>query len=510
MKTGIIYARYSSDRQTEQSIEGQLRICNDYAERNGITVIGTYIDRAMTGTNDNRADFQRMMKDSDKRLWDYVIVYKLDRFSRNKYEMAIHRKRLKDNGIKIISAMENIPDSPEGILLESLLEGMNQYYSEELSQKTRRGLKETLLKGKLPGGRVAYGWDKTPDRKAVINEAEANIVREIFNMYLNGMTMQKIADTLNERGIINQDRPFLQSTIYTMLHNEKYVGIMRVRDEMFEGVYPPIITKEIFEKTQALLLENSTGKHVPDVTYLLRGMVLCGYCGKRYNSAGGADRYGYIRRYYTCPHKGCTGHRGFRKSDLEDIVLFAIRKVFRNEDEIEKIATATLKMYKDRAEANATITILEKELEKVNKSISGLLKAVEMGIITESTKERLEELEKQRRELRENIAIEKANVAIPITKEQIKANIHKAIQENPKRMIDMLIEKVVVYREYIEITFKYVPNGSPNKTIKWHRYSESPDLNDRGSFYAEISYNKVATEKYDKTLNTNLRLFIRL
>lgn len=123
MKTAVIYARYSSDRQTEQSIEGQLRDCYEYAQRNDIVVVDKYIDRAMTGTNDNREDFQRMLKDSDKKAWDYVLVYKLDRFSRNKYEMAIHRKHLKDNGIKILSAMENIPDTPEGILLESLLEG---------------------------------------------------------------------------------------------------------------------------------------------------------------------------------------------------------------------------------------------------------------------------------------------------------------------------------------------------------------------------------------------------
>ena len=124
MKTAVIYARYSSDRQTEQSIEGQVRVCNDYAERNDILIVNQYIDRATTGTNDNRDAFQQMMKDSDKKAWDYVLVYKLDRFSRNKFEMAMHRKHLKDNGIKILSAMENIPDSPEGILLESLLEGI--------------------------------------------------------------------------------------------------------------------------------------------------------------------------------------------------------------------------------------------------------------------------------------------------------------------------------------------------------------------------------------------------
>lgn len=131
MKTGTIYARYSSNNQTEQSIEGQIRVCREFAQRNGIVIVGTYIDRATTGTNDNREQFQKMLKDSDKKPFDYVLVYKLDRFSRNKYEMAIHRKHLKDNGIKILSAMENIPDTPEGILLESLLEGMNQYFRQE-------------------------------------------------------------------------------------------------------------------------------------------------------------------------------------------------------------------------------------------------------------------------------------------------------------------------------------------------------------------------------------------
>ena len=129
MKTAAVYARYSSDNQTEQSIEGQLRVCEEYAQRNDIVIVDTYIDRAMTGTNDNRPDFRRMIKDSVKKSWDFILVYKLDRFSRNKYETAIHKKTLKDNGVKVLSAMENIPDTPEGILLESLLEGMNQYYS---------------------------------------------------------------------------------------------------------------------------------------------------------------------------------------------------------------------------------------------------------------------------------------------------------------------------------------------------------------------------------------------
>lgn len=123
MKTAVIYARYSCDQQTEQSIDGQLRVCEEYAQRNNILILDTYIDRAMTGTNDNRPDFQRMLKDSAKKSFNFVLVYKLDRFSRNKYETAIHKKTLRDNGVKVLSAMENIPDTPEGIILESLLEG---------------------------------------------------------------------------------------------------------------------------------------------------------------------------------------------------------------------------------------------------------------------------------------------------------------------------------------------------------------------------------------------------
>ena len=158
MKTAVIYARYSSERQTEQSIEGQIRECTNYAKTHDILIVDTYIDRAMTGTNDNRSDFQRMLKDAAKSDWDIVLVYKLDRFSRNKYEMAVHKKTLKDNGIQLVSAKEHIPEGPEGIILESLLEGMAEYYSVELAQKVSRGQKETRIKGNYSGGGIPYGY----------------------------------------------------------------------------------------------------------------------------------------------------------------------------------------------------------------------------------------------------------------------------------------------------------------------------------------------------------------
>ena len=191
MKSAVIYARYSCDAQTEQSIEGQLRVCQEYAERNGILILDTYIDRAMSGTNDNRPDFQRMIRDSSKQLWDYVLVYKLYRFSRNKYESIDYKHKLSKNNVKVVSAMENIPESPEGVILESVLEGLNQYYSMELSQKVKRGMKETRKKGYWQGGRLRYGY-KLDGRKIVIDEEQAEIVRFIFTAYAKGVILRDI------------------------------------------------------------------------------------------------------------------------------------------------------------------------------------------------------------------------------------------------------------------------------------------------------------------------------
>ena len=185
MKKAVIYARYSCDRQSEQSIEGQLHVCTDYAKSHDILIVDTYIDRAMSGTDDMRPAFQKMLMDSAKKQWEIVLVYKLDRFSRNKYEATIHKHTLKENGVKLVSAMENIPDTPEGIILESLLEGMNQYYSAELRQKVIRGLKENWRKGLATGGRTVFGYD-IKDKRYVINEYEAAIVREAFERYAKG------------------------------------------------------------------------------------------------------------------------------------------------------------------------------------------------------------------------------------------------------------------------------------------------------------------------------------
>ena len=501
MKRAAIYARYSSSSQTEQSIEGQLRVCKEYAERNGIVIVRTYIDRAMTGTNDNRDDFQQMLKDSAQKQWEYLLVYKLDRFSRNKYEMAIHRKHLKDNGVKILSAMENIPDSPEGILLESLLEGMNQYYAEELSQKVKRGLRESRIKGNAICNRVPYGWDKV-NKKYFVNEQESAIVKEIFRAYLSGKTMKQIADELCARGIRNKDREFKENVIYTMLHNEKYTGIYRIHDQVYDNIFPAIIDHEIFEQTQKRLALTATGKHVPDVTYMLRGKIYCGRCNKRYVAWTGTDRYGNTRRYYRCDNGKAHPCKSIRKEIIENVMAQALEKVAGTKEMIDRLAADVIRHRNKIAEQNTELRLMEKEQLQVIKSIAGIMKAIEMGVVTETTKERLEELEGRKRELNENIAIAKANRPDAVTKEMITEYIRNAFRQPQQLLFDLLIEKITIFEDKIVLTLKtfgsVCPNGDRTKHIM--KYSENPDGNDRGSFYMSIICREPFNHKYKPTV----------
>ena len=463
-KTAVIYARYSSDRQTEQSIEGQLRDCREYAQRNDIAIVGTYIDRAMTGTNDNREQFQKMLKDSDKKSFDYVLVYKLDRFSRNKYEMAIHRKHLKDNGVKILSAKENIPETPEGVLLESLLEGMNQYYSEELSQKTKRGLRETRIKGNYMGGPINYGYkivhETTGEQtaaKVAVNEAEAPILLHIFEAYAAGNRIPDIVRELNDKGIKNRGNPFTVNSIYFMLQQEKYTGVYNFNGETFTHIYPAIIPKELFQIVRKRIDKNKTGKHVIGVDYILMGKCFCGYCGKQLRSAAGTTTDGTILRYYRCPYskKDVNCHnKSVRKEVLEEIVTNVLAEELTKPDNLKFLTDKVFELYCENQDGS-DLHHYEKELADTNKAIKNILAAIEEGIFTPSTKQRLAELEEKKERIEQTITIESAREKNMLTKEDIERYITDAIKLSAKQMVELLVERIDVFADKICIKLKY-------------------------------------------------------
>ena len=467
MKKAVIYARYSSDTQTEQSIEGQLRVCQNYAKNNDLLVVDTYVDRAMTGTNDMRPDFQRMIKASSKRQWEYVIVYKLDRFSRDKYEMTIHKHTLKENGVKLVSAMENIPDSPEGIILESLLEGMNQYYSAELSQKVLRGLRESYLKGNYTGGPVLFGYDVV-DKKNVINPVEGAIVKEIFGLYAQDYTAAYIADEMRKRGIRTKKGKYLtEKAIYKMLQNTKYNGKIKHGDTVYDNIYPKIVDDVLWQSVQHIRDGN---KHAPGrkkeiFDFILSGKLVCGDCKRLMVGVSGTSKTGAKHYYYTClthsrDKKPCTLKTACKK-ELEDIVINTTWQLLSDNDSLTTLAEVLCKRINEKSRNNANIKSLETKRTAALKASRNLIAAIEQGIITEQTKERLKELETQISQLDFDIEQEKQRTFAEITPEKVIRFLNKAICGSVqdisvrKALVKYLIRDIVLYNDKIIINYYF-------------------------------------------------------
>ena len=478
MKTAVIYARYSSDNQTEQSIEGQLRVCQDYAQRNDIVIIKTYIDRAMTGTNDNRPDFQQMIKDSDKKEFEHVIVYKLDRFSRNKYETAKYKKILKDNGVKLLSAMENIPDTPEGIILESLLEGMAEYYSAELAQKVKRGMKETRLKGNFTGGNIIYGY-KVENHKVIIDEEKAEVVRFIYEQYSLGTYVKDIIAELNSKRIFNKGKPFARNTIYNILKNEKYSGIYRFKDEIFENMNPAIVPNEIYTKVRNKIDLNKYGKRSTELVYLLRHKLKCGYCGMPISAECGTAKDGSKRHYYKClgrkRNNGCT-KSSVRKETFENFVLDNVLKVLTNSKYVDIIIDTLFKIQETQANTNSVINSLVKEYKQAENSLNNIMKAVEQGIVNNTTNKRMKELENQLENIDRQILIEKSKNDFKVSKQALKEFFIEALKLEPKLLIDYVIKEIRVYEDKLEIIFNSPIKRSPDTNQGFFLFSFNSKL----------------------------------
>ena len=500
MKTAVIYARYSSDSQTEQSIEGQMRICEEYAKKNNIVILDKYIDRAMTGTNDNRPDFQRMIKDSARREWNYVLVYKLDRFSRNKYETAIHKKTLRDNGVKVLSAMENIPDTPEGIILESLLEGMNQYFSAELSQKVKRGMRETRIKGLYQGGGLPYGY-KAVGRKVVVDETKADTVRFIFRQYANGYYVREIADELTARNILYRGKPFVLNTVYNILKNQKYSGVYMHEDEVVDNIYPRIVAPELYETVRKKIEANRYGKRSLEADYLLRRKVRCGYCGGNIIAETGTGKDGTVRRYYKCAgkkrNKGSCNKAQIRKALLEDLVVNAIILELNKPEIMDAIVAELMRLQNEEEPINVELAMLMSEKAGVDKSIENIITAIENGIVANSAVKRLQDLEKRQDELEKQILLEKRKRKREVSESDIRAFYNDALKAEPRTLVNLLVEEIVLYDDKIEIYYKNPANIGPDDKRGFFVCSEK--------FGASSSTASNATRKCDVTVSMYLR-----
>ena len=470
---GVIYARYSSDSQREESIEGQLRECYAFAEREGISIFDTYIDRALSAKTDNRPQFQKMIKDSAKQKFNVVIVWKLDRFARNRFDSAHYKSVLKKNKVKVISATENISEGSEGILLESVLEGMAEYYSAELAEKVGRGMTENALKCKFNGGTVPIGYTINKDQLFEVDPVKAPYVVQAFEAYANGKTIKEIVDMLNVKGLTTSLGSKITINIVTdMLKNRRYIGEYKFRDIIQKDGIPRIVPQALFDKVQIEREKNkrATARHKAEDDYLLTTKLFCGKCGRYMTGESGTGRSGTVHRYYKCngaKYKHTCDKKTVKKDWIENLVIKYTREMMMSDNVLEDIAGIVFRNFQKE---NPVIQLLKQRLSETETALNNLLKAIEEGIITSTTKQRMLELEHTRDEI--NLKLIKEEMKKPtITKEGLKLWL-KQIQtmsletkEHKQRLIDCFVNAVYLYDDKLVITFNY-KEASKTVTLK--------------------------------------------
>ena len=455
----VIYARYSSNSQTEQSIEGQLQTCYEYARANGHIVVGEYIDRAKSGTADSRVEFQRMITDSDKKFFEAVLVYQLDRFARNRYDSAINKAKLKKNGIRVISARENISDDASGILVEGVLESMAEYYSAELSQKIRRGMNINAEKCLSNGSNPGLGYYVDSERKFHINTEIAPIVCGIFEMYANGKTVTEIIRYLNDKKVkTSLGKEFNKNSLHRILRNKRYIGYYIYKDTETPGGMPRIIEDELFERVQYILDRNkkaparSRGKE----EYLLTTKLFCGYCREMMTGYGGTGKAGKTYHYYACNNmkkKKCK-KKIVNKQYMEDKIVFECRKLL-TEENIENIANAVATACQADYDSSA-VKRFKVALKEIENAIENLWNVLEKGQSVDIITERIEKRKLEKEEIQTQLAIESGKQLV-FTAPQIrtflndlkKGNVNN--ENNRRGIINIFLKAIYLWDDHLTL-----------------------------------------------------------
>ena len=456
-----------------------MRVCREYCNRHNIAVTSTYIDRAKSASHGvaKRTEFLQMIADSAKHQFDAVIVYKLDRFARNRYDSANYKAKLKKNGVKLISATENLTDTPESIILESVLEGMAEFYSAELSQKIKRGFTESAHKHKVIGGVVPLGY-KFIDKQYIVDESTVAIVQEAFRRYADGETIADITKSFNQKGYRTaKGAEFTHNSFHRMFTNKRYLGYYIYKDYEAEGVLPQIIDQNTWDRVQMRVEQN---RRMPahskaDDLYILTGKLYCGHCGKTMIGESGTGKGGNVYRYYKClgrKKKNSCDKKPVPKEWIENVVVDLAKEMLTDEM-IEQMAEMAVAENDRILAENAEVRTLTERLADIEKRISNISKAVEAaGVFPETLVNRIAELEKEKTLTKKALA-EAEKMQIHLTVPQVvfwlsKFKDNDYEDENFRRqLVDMLINTVVIWDdpEGQKITVAYNLTNKKSKTI---------------------------------------------
>lgn len=495
IKRAVAYARFSSNNQREESIDAQLRAIREYCEERGIKLVEVYTDEAQTAKNDNRDNFQIMMKKILKGHYDIdaVIVHKFNRFARNKYDSAFYKKRLREIGVKVVSATQPIDDSPEGRILESMIEAMDEYYSENLALEVQKGMRENALAGKSTGGGRILGLSVDENGFYYPNE-QASIVKRIFTEFVSGVPKTKICERLNSEGYRNQyGRKFNVRTLDGILQNEKYVGtyvynITHSETIRLEGaIQNPIIDESLWIKAQEKKRENNKPRYRAKARfYFMSGKIRCGICGSTYCGSGSkkSGRGGKINAYYSCTGKikqknNCT-NGSLNKEYYENLVSDKLIKTILTENFIKKISIDVFEqLEKEKKEPQVSTEKLKRQLADIKNRQSKLMDLyIDAMIDKEMLDEKSQSLKEEKRLIERQIAkneimAESRSIQIEEVEKHIKDLIRSLYSsENTKNEIAQIlfhtfVEEVIVNADCLEIKIKadFSAFGGDNSTV---------------------------------------------
>ena len=434
-----------------------------------------------------------MIEDSKKKAFKYVLVYQLDRFARNRYDSATYKAKLKKNGVRVLSAKENITEDASGILVEGVLESMAEYYSVELSHKIKRGIAISASKCKFFGGSVPLGYKVSEDKSFIVNEDTAPIVRKLFEMFVAGYNYADLIHYMNERGIPTATGgKWNKSSFHRIFSNRRYLGKYIFHDEEIDGGMPQLIDDELFAEAQKVLAKYaaapSRGK--AKVEYLLSEKLLCGKCAHKMTGISSTSKSGKIHHYYKCVgvSKSVCDKRTIRKQFIEDEIVYAIvgngteqnPQGVLTDEFIDMVAAETYMLI--QAERNdSEIKRLESLIADNQKAINNLMQALMLGKIADTILAQIERLESENKELNDTIESEKA-LQINYTY----ADIRKWLQhfrtldysktKNRKDLIDTFIYRVLLYDDKMKVIFN-LKGGQKNELLLNLIFPDYPDGN---------------------------------
>lgn len=462
---GVIYARFSSDHQREESIEGQIRICKEYAAKHNILIINEYVDRAISGKTDKRPSFQKMIADSDSKLFQVVIVYALDRFGRNSKQSAIYENMLNLNGVQLHSATENINSSPSSIILKSVLQGMAEYYSAELACKITRGMTENALKGKWTSGTIPFGYTRDNEKHLIPHPTNALYVKDIYNMFIAGSKLIDIAEYLNSRGVRTAtNSPWNKGSFHRLLTNKIYIGQYTWKDVKLDDAIPPIISQDIFYKAQRIIEMRKTAKTISRSSdrYLLSSRIFCGHCnGPLIGMCGTSKTKGERHYYYACSNKRRRKNDckfpNIRQDYIEGILATYLSSVLADENNIATIAKYAMSA-QNADEENAELLRLQAQQKDLRKKIDNCINVIENGLVSESILIRLKESEAAMANIEKKLAEQTVLLHASLLSEaQVIFFLKKLaieVKDNPKETFNTLVRQVFV--EYKKDSDEYI------------------------------------------------------